>query len=143
MGAVSVELRILGCSHQALVRAEGDLLSEVVACLPDGSRNLPRSLSRPGAHRDYAFSSEVLSLSGLEHGRRARAVVEEVESDPDGLLGVFPGLPNAFTAVRWRGDGSVLRWETWHSYPQTREIVHTASTLEPAGGSRPSAGPPA
>lgn len=131
-GTVSVELRILGCSHQALVRTGGGLLSEVVACLPGGPRDLPRSLSRPGAHGDYAFSSAVLALSRPEHERHARAVLEEVDADPDGLVGVFPGLAHAFTAVRWRGCGSRLSWETWHSYPQSGEIVHTTSTLEPA-----------
>ena len=55
-----------------------------------------------------------------------------MDADPLGLAAAFPGLPNAFTAVRWWSDGGWLRWESWHSYPQTGEIVRTESALEPS-----------
>jgi hypothetical protein len=55
--------------------------------------------------------------------------VARLARDPDALVGVFPGLPNAFTGIRCRAIGAVLSWETWHAYPQTGELVRTKSAL--------------
>ena len=125
-----VELRVLGCSHQALLGDPTRPLSEVVSCRPADGPGMPQRLDRVTPAGRYAFASSVLTLSGRELERRARRVVETVDADPLGLAAAFPGLPNAFTAMRWWPEGGCLRWETWHSYPQTGEIVHTESVLE-------------
>ena len=127
---LAVELRVLGCSHQALVGVPDRRLSEVVACRPAGGGGLPERLHRATPQGRYTFASSVLRLRARELERRARRVVTTVEDDPRGLAASFPGLPNAFTAVRWWPDGGSLRWETWHSYPQTGEMVRTQSALE-------------
>ena len=103
-----------------------------MACRPGRAGRLPDRLSRVTSHGHYAFASSVLTLSGRELERRARRIVASVDTDPLGLAAAFPGLPNAFTAVRWWSDGGWLRWESWHSYPQTGEMVRTESALEPS-----------
>ncbi len=104
-------------------------LSEVVACLPGVEGHLPERLSTSWTGGSYAFSSERLALTAEEHERRSTALLGRLAAEPDALAGVFPGLPNAFTAIRCRVAGVALGWETWHSYPQTGELVHTASRL--------------
>jgi hypothetical protein len=132
---IEIELCVLGCSHQVLVRRPGaepgaaSELSEVVACLPDSRPALPAQLgrARPGEH--YEFRSRVLRLDPGAHARRAEELRAASEADPLGLAGVFPGLPGAVTALRCRTDAGVARWSTWHTYPQHGEIVETRTQV--------------
>lgn len=131
LGGVELELRLLGHSHQAIVTAPGFALSETVSCEVAGGAGagLPaaRTLRRDG--RAYAFSAEVLPLGGFD----AAALVGAVAADPDGLVGDFAGAPGAFTALRAVAVGeqgaSGVRWETWHAYPQTGELVRTTGEV--------------
>jgi hypothetical protein len=51
---------------------------------------------------------------------------------PNALGGVFPGSPDALTVLSAGADGPRVTWSTWHTYPQTAEIVMTQTVLEPA-----------
>ncbi|WP_018655717.1 DUF2617 family protein [Actinomadura flavalba] len=117
----AVELRLLGASHQ-IITAD---LSETVACLPDAGIPLPSRHDGTG----YAFASRTDT-----HGDDAAfaAAVTALRHDLDGradvLTGTFPGSPHAVTALAV--DAAGLGWRTWHTYPQTREIVMTWSRTE-------------
>lgn len=131
LGVFRLELRLLGHSHQAVVTAPGFALSETVSCRPAGGdvARLPgaRAVRRDG--RAYAFSADVLELAGFD----GEALVAAVAADPRGLVGVFGGQAGAFTALRGaavEGPGaSGVRWETWHAYPQTGELVRTTGEV--------------
>ena len=134
LGDVQLELRLLGHSHQAVVTAPGFALSETVSCRPDAGPegHLPaaRAVRRDG--RAYAFTAEVLPLSEFDDG----ALVAAVAEDPRGLVGDFAGEQGAFTALRAaevdEPGVTGVRWETWHAYPQTGELVHTRGEVRPA-----------
>ena len=101
----------------------------MVACLPETDGALPARLSSSGPGGDYSFSSRRIALGGDVHERRSETLLALLSDEPQALVGLFPGLPNAFTAIRCRASETTLRWESWHSYPQTRELVQTASVL--------------
>ena len=128
-----VELHVLGASHQVVLRSgEGELV-ETVASLPGVDGGLPdsagRSLRGVGAYR---FGSTVEALSRTELSRRVDRLHREVADSTDGLLVAFPGDPLAITALRLTPDsGKPLRWRTWHSYPQSGELVTTTTTVTP------------
>lgn len=131
-GAV-VELRVLGASHQAVVRSSGGELVETVACLPGVGGGLPEQ-GEPTATAAgrYLFSSTVHTLSHTDLTRRVEDLHREVADAPGGLLVTFPGDPLAVTALHLSPDtGGPVRWTTWHVYPQSGELVTTAATLTP------------
>lgn len=138
-----IELRLLGCSHQAIAAG----VSETVACRPGRSDPLPARVRRG----EYAFHARVDRLAPAAYAARARELIANCRDDDRSLVGVFPGYAQAFTALHVlgrRGAGGSHRrrmpsrvaagggppgqitWETWHGYPQTGELVHTRSTLE-------------
>ena len=122
--AGAVELRLLGCSHQAIV---GDLLSETVACTPGVPGDLPsqRVDGLAGGVR-YDFRARVEELDPAAYERAAGEAIERARDDEHGLVGLFPSQGGvAFTALVPAGAG----WRTWHGYPQTGEIVITESEL--------------
>jgi len=131
LGELQLELRLLGHSHQVVVTAPGFRLAETVSCHRGAGveDRLPavRAVRRDG--RVYAFSAEVLSLEALDAGALTAAVAE----DPGGLVGVFAGQAGAFTALRAAAvqepGASGVRWETWHAYPQTDELVRTTGEV--------------
>jgi hypothetical protein len=110
-----LELRLLGASHQVVwTAAGGERLVETVACLPGRDPHLPSSMDGAG----YRFESTVEPLG-------AAPPWQELAADPHALVGVFPGDPNAVTALRAEERG----WRTWHAYPQTGELVTTRTWL--------------
>jgi hypothetical protein len=132
LGAFQVELRLLGHSHQAIVTRAGFALSETVSCRPEqvadgGHLPAARALRRDGCA--YAFSADVLPLADFD----GPALVGAVEADPHGIVGDFPGTPGAFTALRaapvQTPGATGVRWETWHAYPQTGELVRTTGEV--------------
>jgi len=100
-----------------------------VACLPETDGELPGRLSSSCPGGEYSFSSRRMLLAPDGHERRSATLLARLSAEPRALVGLFPGLRNAFTAIRFRATGPTLAWDTWHSYPQTRELVHTASAL--------------
>ena len=131
-----LELRVLGCSHQVIVRRPGlegaadRELSEVVACLPGTPPGLPARYGREEPGERYLFRSRVLRLEPTAHATWAEQLIAAAHDDPDALIGVFPGLPGAVTGLRCRAEPGALGWSTWHTYPQTGEVVETETRLE-------------
>ncbi|MBA2515850.1 MAG: DUF2617 family protein [Solirubrobacterales bacterium] len=125
VGGWGVELRLLGCSHQTLVRAPGISWSETVACRPGVAGDLPERRTERGSFGTYSFQAQV---EVLDHGRGA-AVAEAASTDPHGLVGLFGGPAGAFTALRLREQETGVAWTTWHAYPQSDELVITESRL--------------
>lgn len=131
LGDAQLELRLLGHSHQAIVTAPGFQLSETVSCRPGAGeeQRLPaaRAVRRDG--RAYAFTAELLALEDFADG----ALVAAVAEDPRGLVAEFAGRPGAFTALRAaevdEPGVTGVRWETWHAYPQTGELVRTTGEV--------------
>lgn len=122
LAGVTVELRVLGASHQVLV---GGAVSETVACL-DGPRDpLPAVVERDG----YRFTSTVERLPLAALRDRAEALRAAAARDPRALAAVFPGSPDALTALSCRRTASGVAWTTVHVYPGTGEIVTTQSVL--------------
>jgi hypothetical protein len=133
IGGVELELRLLGCSHQALVDG-GAVLSETVACVPGVAGSLPDRRT----DGSYDFRAIVERLRPAAYAARAREVLASAAAGPHALAGVFAAAPNAgdhalpaFTALAARplAGAEGIAWTTWHGYPQTGEIVVTSSSL--------------
>lgn len=120
-----VELRVLGASHQVVLRYDGTEVIETVACLPGVEPYLPETAVRPANGRTYTFESRVADVTTGE----LRHQVSELRRDGDVFLATFPAEPDAVTALRLDGDASGVRWRTWHVYPRNRQIVHTSTEV--------------
>ncbi|MDT0302346.1 DUF2617 family protein [Streptomonospora wellingtoniae] len=128
-----VELRVLGASHQVVLADGGErLLTETVACLPDLRGDLPRRARHAPAGLDsYEFTSRVSTLGPLAFAERVERVRAAVDGDPRGVVAAFPGAPQAITALLPEAAPRAgVRWRTWHAYPQTQELVVTATACE-------------
>lgn len=87
---------------------------------------------------EYEFAARVEALSPGQFAGRAQELLALVCDHPNGLAGVFPGSPHAFTAMlAQRYDGQV-QWRTWHAYPQDGHLVATRTRV----GARVTAGAP-
>ena len=130
-GGYRAELRLLGCSHQALLACDGYELSELVACQPGHTGPLPTHVSNEHAGRRCEFCASTRALSPASYRAEAGRLMASVGALERGLVGTFPQPDGAFTALRFRGleSGRGIGWDTWHGYPQTREIVFTASEV--------------
>jgi hypothetical protein len=130
-GEYRAELRLLGCSHQALLAADGYELSELVACQSGQSGPLPQRVSDTQGGRRYEFRARTRVLDADAYRAQARDVMEDVAALERGLVGTFPQPDGAFTALRFTASESVgaIACETWHGYPQTGEIVFTSSQV--------------
>lgn len=133
VSGLSVELRVLGASHQVVLGAGPGAPVETVACLPGVPGGLPGNAEHPlPGVGDYRFDSIVESLPRNELARRVEGIHQETSNSPGGLIVAFPGDPLAVTALHLTsGNGTSLRWRTWHAYPQSGELVTTITTLTP------------
>lgn len=129
LGIARLELRVLGRSHQAILEWGRGSCSEVVASLADRPAGLPQVASRDLGGLLYRFGSEVLTLSPREFSAHARAVRAEVGQGRSGLVGSFEDEPESLTALRARRRDDEIRWQTWHAYPRTCEIVVTRTVV--------------
>ncbi|SCK38245.1 DUF2617 family protein [Streptomyces sp. WMMB 322] len=128
LDGISVQLRLLGASHQVILDEGGRTCSETVACMP-GSTPLPLAVSRRTGAWDYDFAARVETLTPASFTGRAQELLELVSGHPGGLAGVFPGAPDAFTALMVQRSAGQVRWRTWHSYPQELRLVSTRTCL--------------
>jgi len=121
-----LQLRLLGASHQVVLDTPAGRLTETVACLPSAPAGLPdqvTSAALPAATR-YTFRATIQRLPVGAF----RAEVTRLRghfADTTVLAGVFPGSPDALTLIAARGTA----WWTVHAYPQSGELVHTATTV--------------
>lgn len=128
-GEVGLRLRLLGASHQVVLRAPGRALTETVACLPGRPPALPDAMHDENA--GYRFTASVLRPDGSGLADRVAALLADLADDPYALVGVFPGDVDAVTALAVRPDppDGELAWRTWHAYPQTNELVLTETVV--------------
>lgn len=129
LDGASVELRLLGASHQVLLDEEYGRCSETVACMPGSSTPLPLGVSRRIDRLEYEFAARVERLGEGSFAGRAQELLALVAEHPHGLAGTFPGDPNAFTALLVQRYEDQLRWRTWHSYPQEGCLVATRTRV--------------
>lgn len=126
------ELRVLGASHQVLVRGSGATYSETVACLPGQAAELPPRACGEVEGWHYVFDSAVEAWDEQPFTDRVRELIATLGDQPGALVASFPGSPLAVTALAMTEDGPPhLGWRTWHAYPQTYEIVTTTTQVRP------------
>ncbi|MEV6374040.1 DUF2617 family protein [Micromonospora musae] len=128
-GAIRLELRLLGASHQVALRAGDVVLAETVACLPGRPPELPATVLDEAA--GYRFAATVLRPPAAGLRDRVAALRAELADDALALVGVFPGDADAVTALAVRPEpgGGAVAWRTWHAYPQTNELVLTETVV--------------
>ena len=129
VGETCVELHLLGASHQVVLTHAGRLLAaETVACgAAPGA--LPSSACWSEHGWTMRFSSRVRTLAPRAFAASARRLQASLARCPHALIGVFPGNELALTGMRADAlAGGEIAWRTWHSYPQTRELVTTWTT---------------
>ncbi len=117
----TIELRVLGASHQVLV---GDF-TETVACGLLGGAPVPAASSRG----PYAFASRTERFDPPAYVARVRRLIDELHGDQAAIVAGFPGSELAVTALRADQSDDAVQWTTWHAYPQTGELVTTESRL--------------
>lgn len=122
---IGLRLRLLGASHQAVL--DGRCV-ETVACLPGRPPSLPATVAEPGA--GYRFAAQVRRLAPAAMTAAVAGLRNRLAADAQALVGVFPGSPDAVTALRARRVGRAVAWHTWHAYPQTGELVVTRTRVE-------------
>ncbi|MFI0371299.1 DUF2617 family protein [Actinomadura sp. 1N219] len=93
---LTVELRLLGASHQVIAGP----LSETVACLPGAAEPLPGRASTDVPGWTYEFAATTAALSdGTAFCRAVEAVCARLADRGDALTGDFPGSRHAVTAL--------------------------------------------
>ncbi|MFE9422523.1 DUF2617 family protein [Kitasatospora sp. NPDC006697] len=139
-GTGTLQLRLLGASHQVVIAAGPGECLETVACLPGRRTPLPARVAEQVAGWEYEFAARIESLPPHVFAARAQEILALVDEHPRGLAGVFPGDPSAFTALVAQGSAERVLWRTWHAYPQEGRLVCTRSSLVvrgPGGSTRP------
>lgn len=132
----TMQLRLLGASHQVVLAAGPGNCLETVACLPGRRTPLPARVAEQVAGWEYEFAARIEELPPHVFASRAQELLALVEGHPRGLAGVFPGDPSAFTALVAHYDKGRVLWRTWHAYPQEGRLVCTRSSLVVRGGQR-------
>ncbi|MET9479093.1 DUF2617 family protein [Streptomyces sp. NPDC006638] len=129
LSGTTLQLRLLGASHQVLVEEERGTCSETVACIPGSSTPLPLGVSERLGEWEYEFAARVEALSPGKFAARAQELLALVTDHPNGLAGTFPGSPHAFTAMVAHREKGQLGWRTWHAYPQEGRLVVTRTRI--------------
>lgn len=125
LGGITLELRVLGASHQVVI---GDW-SETVACLPSRAGLLPAVAEKTVG--DYMVRFDSLCDHPTDFEKTVSRIVDDCAADPHSLVAEFPGSPLAVTALSASLAGGGVSWQTWHAYPQTGELVWTSSVVTP------------
>lgn len=128
LAGLDVELRLLGASHQVFAGA----IRETVACLAGVRGPLPQAVGHDADGWSYRFSATVSRTDPIEFRQQVKELRDRFADLPNALGGVFPGSPDAMTVLSADSDGTHVTWSTWHTYPQTGEVVMTQTVLEPA-----------
>jgi hypothetical protein len=132
---ISVELRLLGASHQVLVGT----FSETVACLPGEREPVPGRYRANAGGWAYDFASATVAYDGDIGFRRAvEALRDLLAGREDALTGTFPGSPYAVTALAMdpapegftASPSPVHAWLPW--LPEPSEISGPQEPSEPS-----------
>ncbi len=129
IAGLQIEIRVLAGSHEARLVGGGVCLSEVVGCDEVSPNGLPPVLEQPLTAGRYVFRAETQRLDVSGFDAMAQDLVAQLGSDPQGLVGRFPGHPNALTGLAARADDTGIAWQTWHLYPVNCELVRTDSRV--------------
>ena len=124
----SLELRLLGASHQVVATAGAARCPEVVACGVRPAALPARHDGAVGGAR-YRFTSATSAYDAIALPRLARDLRRRCAGSPRALVGVFPGSPDALTVLTGREVRGGWAWSSWHVYPGAGEVVRTRSTL--------------
>lgn len=153
VGGLDVEVRILGASHQVLVRTADRarlVCRETVACRDAAPGPLPMAMERDleeGYH--YEVRCAVREVDADRFPAWASALRDYAGALPDATIAVFPAVPDAVTAVVVEPLPARLHgvlWRTWHTYPHpggggdvvaTRTVLYLAPPSGGAGGGMP------
>jgi len=124
----SLELRLLGASHQVIATAGAARCPEVVAC---GVRQpaLPARHDAAVGEARYRFTSTTTAYDAASLSRLARDLRLRCAGSARALVGVFPGSPDALTVLAGREVRGGWAWSSWHVYPGAGEVVRTRSRL--------------
>lgn len=130
VGSVTVSLRLLGASHQVIVDDGVQQLCETVACLPGIQTGLP-DVDDDGYR--FTASTQAHDIPSLRRFVRDLATIVDVHAAAGrpALLGHFPGEEDAVTAIIATVDADRVGWRTWHTYPQSGEVVVTETSMTP------------
>jgi hypothetical protein len=126
VGGLDMQLRLLGASHQVFAGP----VRETVACLPGVEGGLPDAAEYEFDGWHYRFDARVRRFPAAEFSTRVVGIRGQADAHPRALCGIFPGSPEAVTALIVERRGTELSWRTWHTYPQSRTIVATHTRLE-------------
>ncbi|MDH6123682.1 DUF2617 family protein [Kitasatospora sp. GP82] len=137
----TLQLRLLGASHQVILAAGLGECLETVACMPGRQTPLPARVAKQVAGWEYEFAARIEELPPHVFAARAQELLALVEGHPRALAGIFPGDPSAFTALVAQGDLHRVLWRTWHAYPQEGRLVCTRSCLVVRSGATEADGP--
>ncbi|MGW5659919.1 DUF2617 family protein [Streptomyces sp. NPDC003758] len=129
LSGAQLQLRLLGASHQVLLEEERGVCSETVACIAGSSTPLPLGVAKRVGDWEYEFAARVEVLSPGSFAGRAQELLALVSDHPNGLAGVFPGSPHAFTAMLAQRHEGQVHWRTWHAYPQDGQLVATRTRV--------------
>jgi hypothetical protein len=129
LSGAQIQLRLLGASHQVILKEARGICSETVACLPDSSASLPLGVAKRLGEWEYEFAACIETLSPGQFAGRAQELLALVSDHPHGLAGIFPGSPHAFTALLAQRHEGHVHWRTWHAYPQEGELVATRTRV--------------
>jgi len=128
----SLELRLLGASHQVIATAGDARCPEVVAC---GVRKPALPARHDGTVGDahYRFTSTTTGYDAASLSRLVRDLRRRCVGSTRALVGVFPGSPDALTVLAGREVRGQARdgwaWSSWHVYPGAGQVVRTRSRL--------------
>lgn len=126
IGGLDVHLRLLGASHQVFAGP----VRETVACLPGFEGGLPDTAAQDFDDWSYRFGARVRHFTPAEFGKQVARIRDRSDEHPQALYGIFPGSPEAVTALTVEWQSAALSWRTWHTYPQSGQIVATHTRLE-------------
>ncbi len=139
---VVLELHVIGSSHQVALSVAGtDRFIETFACLGEDAGppvHRPawgRTRTTPGSWAGFSrheFRSHRQEVPG-DFGSAVAEVLDLARAAAHHIVVGFPGDPHAVTALAaTRVEPGCVAWQTWHCYPQHRQIVHSASRLDVA-----------
>lgn len=126
VGGLNVQLRLLGASHQVFAGP----VRETVACLPGVEGGLPEMAAQDFHEWKYSFTARVQDFTAPEFSAQVERIRSRSDESPLALHGIFPGSPDAVTAMTVQRHSTGLGWHTWHTYPQSHRIVATRTRLE-------------